>query len=184
MTATPPERPFTLMFVCTANICRSAYATVRATTMLAALPTGWSVRVVSGGTYGHTGDGMDAEMAAQAAARGSDPSWFLASKVNRESVAGADVVLCAETGHRSFVLEEWPGAFKRTFTITQFADAIASAPAELSGAELVAYAQKARVPARPAGNIKDPYRRGPEAAEACADELDALLQRILPRLAG
>lgn len=168
-------------FVCTANICRSAYAQVRARTMLG---EGSGVRIQSAGTYGHTGEGIDNDMGALASARGSDPSSFVASRVTRDTINESDLVLTAETTHRSFVLEEWPAAFRKVFTFSQFAEAIADADPSLSGRELIAWAQTRRTPARPAGNIADPYRRGPELSEVCADQIDGLLEAILPRLVG
>ena len=55
-----------LLFVCTANICRSAYAEVRARQMLG-LDAGWAF--FSAGVPGTVGREMDPPMVAQAVAR-------------------------------------------------------------------------------------------------------------------
>lgn len=169
-------------FVCTANICRSAYAEVRAKQLLADLPG--RLRVLSAGTWGFTDEPMCADMAAQARAQGLDPEGFRSQRLTRQLVHDSDLLLTAETEHRSFLLEEWPGAFKKVFTVSQFADAIAHAPASVTGTALISYAKKHKKAPDPEGNIADPYNRGADAAHRCAAHLDALLTAIVPRLAG
>nr|NLI50183.1 hypothetical protein [Propionibacterium sp.] len=66
-------QPLNVLFVCTANICRSAYATVRARQLLGADAP---VTVGSAGTHGWVDHPMDAPMAAEARARGADPDAF------------------------------------------------------------------------------------------------------------
>lgn len=169
-----------MLFVCTANICRSAYATVRAQHLLGADAP---VLVGSAGTHGWVDHPMDAPMAAQARARGTDPDAFRSRRLTGAIVTDADLILTAETRHRDFVLEEWPAAVRRTFTLQQFADLADASPA-LDARALLAEARRLRRPAHRSGDVRDPYGRGPEAAAATAAQLEALLAVILPRLAA
>ena len=168
----------TVLFVCTGNICRSAYAEVVAHHRLGGAE---GVRVASAGTWGLTDSPMCPDMAELARARGADPSGFRARRITRGVVEASDLILVAEATHRAFILEDWPAALPRVFSLVQFARAVADAPG--SGRGLVAAVKAARLPLRMSDDITDPYRRGPEAARACALQVDAALDAILPRLA-
>lgn len=177
---TPDSTPLTVSFVCTANICRSAYAEVRAIQLLGDDTD--RLRIDSAGVYGLTGSPIDAEMGRQALVRGADISSFRASRVDAGFVTGSDLILTAEAAHRSFILEEWPRAFRSVYTFSQFMEALSRAEPDLRGRDLLAAIQKHRPAARSDGDVPDPYRKGPEAAQACADTLDAYLETILGRL--
>ncbi|MFV0407345.1 MAG: hypothetical protein ACK5LN_11105 [Propioniciclava sp.] len=178
MTSTPA--PWQLGFVCTANICRSAYADVRARSILEGIPG--SLQVHSAGIYGHTGASIDTEMGREAVARGADISSFLARRVTRAFISESDLVLTAEAGHRTFILEEWPMTLGKVFTFAQFVEGIDRVEEDLHGEALVAEIRRKLPPAQATGNIPDPYQRGDVAAEECANLIDSYLWRILPRL--
>ncbi len=165
-----------VLFVCTANICRSAYATRRAV----ALTTPDAGLLFAGaGTHARPGLAMSAEMARELEARGGSAEGF-ASMPLGPLARSADLVLTMEEAHRSFVLDEYPGLVTRTFTIRQFAATLDDVPAGTAPADLVRTAYRMRG-ASP-GDVADPYGRGQEAARICADEIDDLLAAILPRL--
>lgn len=166
-------------FVCTANICRSAFAELVARRRLADAGAS-GVEVHSAGTWGLAGRPMCPEMAAEAIRRGAEPAAFRARRLDRALVERSDLLLTAEAGHRAFVLDEWPAALRRVFTLRQFADALGRVPAGAGWAELLAVAR--RTP--PGADVRDPVGRGPAAAAACAGELDALLDAVLPGLVG
>lgn len=169
-------------FVCTANICRSAYAEVMAKHRLESAGIE-GVTVHSAGTWAYRGQRMYPEMAAEAEKRGAVPGGFRSHRLDRGRVEQSDLLLTAEEAHRSFVLEEWPRAFRRVVTLRQFAAAVSAADPDLGLPELLAQARNIRFPG---GNsdVIDPYERGPAASAACAADLDALLEVIVPRLAG
>ncbi len=171
--------PVSVLFVCTANIARSAYAARRARGYL---PPGGDLRIDSAGTYGLAGQPMSQEMSAVLTARGGDPGGHLAQRVSAELVAGADLVLTMEAAHRAFLLDEFPAAAAKVFTLRQFAAAVDAVPPEVPGRDLVAAAFRTRPPA--GVDVADPYRRGAAANAATADEIDGLLAVIVPRLAG
>ncbi len=175
------HRPLRVLFVCTANICRSAYAEVAARHLLGDHS---GVEVASAGTRAVAGLPMDAEMAAVLAERGIDGSGHRSSRLSMRMVADADLVLTAEVAHRSFILDERPAVFRRLFTMGQLDRTLVEVPAGLHGRDLLAAAGRAPVPAAVQDDVHDPYRRGPRAARLAAEHLDALLGRLLPRLRG
>lgn len=170
--------PLRLLFVCTANICRSLYAEGRASQLI---PADSPLHVASAGTHGFNLHPLDADMGA-CLARHGDYKALLSRKLTGEIVNESDLILTAESSHRTFILDEWPAVYRRVFTFSQFAESIANLPPELTGIELVSEAYRRRRPVNNAGNIPDPYRRGPEASAATAEMIDRLLDRILPRL--
>ena len=176
-----PDSPINVVFVCTANICRSAYAEMRARQVLGNRST---VQVGSAGVHGWIDQPMDPPMAQELSARGGNASTFASRRLTADIVRDADLLLTAEAAHRQFILEEWPAAFRRVFTLRQFADAVGTASETVQGRDLIAHAAALRRPAHPSDNVRDPFGRGPAAAAACAVELDALLAAILPRLAA
>ena len=166
-----------ILFVCTANICRSAYAEVRT-----AQRGVDGLEVSSAGTHGWAGHPMDPPMAAELTRRGADPSGFRSRPLSSLMVDAADVVLTATAAHRTFVLQERPGALRRTFSLGQLAAAIDTVPDDLEGQELLAAARRERATAVSDDDVADPYGRGSEAAAAAAAHIDELLDRIIPRI--
>jgi len=172
-----------VLFVCTANICRSAYAELMARHVLGADP---SVEVGSAGTHGYVDHPLDPPMADQLRARGVDPAGFRSRRLTAAMVADADLVLTAEVAHRQRILEDRPEAFRRVFTLGQLArtldEAGVGADHPRRGVDLLADLRTAFRPADPADDVLDPYRRGDDAAARAAEHLDTLVRRIATAL--
>ena len=113
---------FRVLFVCTANICRSAYADVVARG--AGVP---GVAFASAGTHALVGRPMDPPMAALAASHG-DPAAHEAHRLSRDLVAEADLILAMDAGHRRYILEEWPEFGPKTFLFGHAARKLADPP--------------------------------------------------------
>lgn len=174
--------PLRVLFVCTANICRSPYMELRARDLLGGRE---GVVFSSAGTHGFRAHPVDPTMAGVLAVRGVSEEVvadFASRRLTRDLINDADLVLTAESSHRAFVLEDVPGAFRKAFTLGQFAESIDRVDAALTGAALVTAAGHRRAGAVDAHDIRDPYRRGRAAAEASADQIDQLLRAVLPRL--
>lgn len=109
---------FSVLFVCTGNICRSPLAE-----RLFLARTGGDPRLVtaSAGTMGLIGHPMDDISATVLRELGGDPDGHRGRRLTAELVAGADLILGAEAVHRSAVLRLDPLAFRRTFTMREFA---------------------------------------------------------------
>ena len=173
-----------VLFVCTANICRSAYAELMARHVLG---DSTSVEVGSAGTHGYVDHPLDPPMADQLRARGVDPDGFRSRRLTARLVTEADLVLTAEVAHRQRILEDQPEAFRRVFTLGQLARALdeAGVGAGVSArrTDLVRVLGPAVRPAVTDDDVVDPYRRGEEAAARAAEHLDVLVRRIMPVLA-
>ncbi|HET8717507.1 MAG TPA: hypothetical protein VFM50_07115, partial [Nocardioidaceae bacterium] len=142
--AAPPLR---VLFVCTANICRSAYAEQLARHLLdqsvgrdggADDTANDSVAFTSAGTHGWTDHPVEAAMATELSRRGVSADGFASRPMTMRMVDEADLVLTAARSHRQFILDDRPAAVWRTFTVGQFARIVDELPEELTGRELIA----------------------------------------------
>jgi len=165
-----------VLFVCTANICRSAYAEVVARHLAPERLT-----FTSAGVSAAAAAPMEELMAAEAAARGAATANFRSRRLTLGMVDEADVVLTAESGHRRLVLEDRPLAMRKTFTFGQFVRGLSAVPEPSS--ELLDQVRARAATSTRADDVPDPYLHGPTAAESAAEELDELLRLILPALA-
>ena len=165
-----------VLFVCTANICRSAHMELTARELAG---QGSGLLFTSAGTQGFLESPMDAVMAATLP-DGSAES-FRSRRLDAAALEEADVVLTAEASHRALILEEHPHLVRKVFTLGQFYTAIERHP-ELRGRALVEAVGRRRTPARAADDVEDPYRRGIAAAEAAAGRISTMLSVIVPRL--
>ena len=136
------------------------------------------ITFASAGTHGFRDSAMDTEMARWLDAEDRDS--FRSRPLTPELLRDADLVLTAEHTHRQFILDDHPADFRKVFTLGQFAEIVRST--EVGGGELVTYAGEHRGPPDPALDVPDPYRRGPEAAQACSVQLEELLSVVVPAL--
>jgi sulfate adenylyltransferase len=173
------EEPLKVLFVCTANICRSPFMELTARSLAGDA----RVSFASAGTHGFDASPMD-DALVEVLAQGMDASAFRSRPLTRELLEEADLVLTAESAHRSFILDDHPGLFRKVFTLGQAAEAVGRLEPGLTPAEVVARLGAARGSADPALDVPDPYRRGPEAAAAAAERITALLRALLPALTG
>lgn len=170
--------PISVLFVCTANICRSPVMELLARDLAG---EGADVVFASAGTHGYDDHPLNEDMAVTLTpGLGAD---FRSRRLTREILAEADLVLTAENTHRTHILEEQPQLHRKVFTLGQFTATAAQIP-DLTGRELIAEAGTRRTPPRPADDVADPYRRGPEASERATGTITAMLGEIVPRLAG
>ena len=159
-----------ILFVCTANICRSAWAEARAAQLLPGF------EIASAGTHALRGEPIDPTMA-QTLPGGAAKST-VAQQVTRSLIDEAAVVLAMESRHRLWVLEEFPAAIRRTFTLGQFVETLRSAPSRLALGELITWAYQHRTPTGKQTDIPDPYGQGLSAAGVTASQLESLLTEM------
>jgi protein-tyrosine-phosphatase len=167
-----------VLFVCTANICRSPAAELLARR---ALPDRTDMLFGSAGTHGSAGGRANPEIAAALPAD-LDSSAFRSRRLTTALLEDADLVLTMEAAHRTYILDEHPRLFRKVYTLGQLARALARAPEGLDRDALLAHVAATRTHADPALDVPDPYRRGPEAAAGCVARLDELLRTVLPAL--
>ena len=176
-----------LLFVCTANICRSAYAEVRSRQMLG-LDAGWAF--FSAGVPGTVGREMDPPMVAQAVARGvalEDCLAMRSRQMRKGILRRSRLVVTMANSHRVALLDDFPAYAERYWTLGQLADAATllqrdDAWLSYDTDQLVQALHAVRGPAGGGRDVADPYRRGDAAMAAAADTIDAYLRTILPLL--
>ncbi|KQV25461.1 low molecular weight phosphatase family protein [Yonghaparkia sp. Root332] len=185
---------FTILTVCTGNICRSPLAEQLLRSGLGRIP---GVRVRSAGTGALVGEAMTEQ--ARALSRrfaGEGADVHLARQVSQAELRSADLVLGATREHRRAVVELLPRASRHTFTIREFArlaevldDAdlreLAASPTDPGErlrllVELAATKRGIAVPPEQPedDDVIDPYRRSDEVYEESAAQLVPAVQSI------
>ena len=175
-----------VLFVCTGNICRSAFAERLAVLLAAGLPADHPARewtFASAGIAGLDGWGMCPEMEAELASRGGSADGFVAQQVTGAMARSADLILALEPVHRAYILEEWPALIRRTWLLGQaarVAPALAGAGAGAGGfVDLTVALRQHRDRPLESDGIADPYARGAAAAATAASEIEAALRALL-----
>ena len=179
--STNGELPLSVLFVCTANICRSPFMEITARHL--AGPDA-PVEFSSAGTHGFREYPMDSVMAGALAERGLDADSFLSRPLTAALIEDADLVITAESSHRSFILDDHAAAFRKVYTLGQVAEVVRHAPQGLGGRDLLIALGERRGAGEPRLDVRDPYGRGAKAAEAAAQQIDELLRVVVPALAG
>jgi protein-tyrosine phosphatase len=118
--------PFSVLVVCTGNICRSPLAEQLLRARFAAV--GLDVAVSSAGTGAAAGTSMTPEADALSMLYGGAPARHAATELSEQSIADADLVLTATRDHRHAVAVLHPRAARYTFTLAQFARLVSDLP--------------------------------------------------------
>ncbi len=195
MPVTHVEGSFRVLFVCTANLCRSPMAQylldhqVRST--WPATADQWKVH--SAGTAVREGSDMHPQAEHALNDRHIRPGPFVRTALAPDLIAEADLVLTAGADHRSAVIRLLPTAAAHTFTIKQFgrlcADVRASPP-ELTpagaGRWLLEQARSRRghqglVDPR-TEELHDPMGAGMRAFRRCADTIQQSIDSVMAPL--
>lgn len=178
--------PFTVLFVCVGNICRSPLAERLLRERLREQLGGSRDEVIveSAGVRALVGWPMD-ELAAQELARlGLSNDTFRAHQLTEQMTAQADLVLTATKELRSRVLEDAPAALRRTFTIREFAALVDGVTAE-SPQQLVADAAQRRSSANVTDyDVPDPVDAGAAVHREAAGLIDIALVPIARAIAS
>lgn len=188
------ESIFTILLVCTGNICRSALAERLGRAYLdeALGSRAGAVRLLSAGTRAVVGSAMHPDSALVLRALGGDPDGFVARQLTDTLVAGADLTLTMTRAHRREVLALAPRALPRTFTLREAADLVGSTDGDAVGSadvgeslqRLVRGLAAARAYRSAGGGddvtdpIDQPVTVHEEVGEAIAEALLPVLRRI------
>ena len=187
---------FQVLTVCTANICRSAMAAAQLSSMLDEAGLADSVSVASRGVRAE--DGYPACLKGFEYAGLPVPD-HRSARLDEPAIAGANLILTAESAHRAAVVTMHPKARSRVFTMTE--------AAALTAWYLSAAAAGVEFPAPPAGvgvverltwwvrelndsrgaapipqlDIGDPHMvvRGPDTHEPTAHEIATTMTTII-----
>jgi protein-tyrosine phosphatase len=187
---------FSILTVCSGNICRSPMAEQLLRAALASHP---GIRVSSAGTVGLVGHPMDAQAAALATQFGvTDAASHIARELDASIVGDAQLVFAMAREHRRAVVEFEPRAARRTFTIREFAriaaemtdedlSDVAAIPSKDVSARLAAavalIASMRGMVDRPASpeddDVIDPYRRTADVYDQSARELRPAVDAVV-----
>jgi protein-tyrosine phosphatase len=107
---------FSILTVCTGNVCRSP-----AVERLLANKLGPTVKVASAGTHALVGHPISEPMTALLRQSGIEDRPFEARRLSEQLLKEADLILPLTRAQRGLVVEMWPAAVRRTFTLREFA---------------------------------------------------------------
>jgi protein-tyrosine-phosphatase len=120
----PQEPVFTVLLVCTGNICRSALAERLGRAYLDEVlgDDAATIRLVSAGTQAVVGSAMHPHSDLVLRGLGAAAGDFRARQLTEALAAEADLTLTMTRAHRGDVLRLAPRALARTFTLREAAD--------------------------------------------------------------
>jgi protein-tyrosine phosphatase len=180
---------FSVLFVCTGNICRSPLAE-RLFRARISVPT---IAAVSAGTGALVGYGIDGPSALVLKELGGEPEGHQARALTRDLARSADLILTAESTHRTMVLNAEPSLFRRTFTMREFArlgtnlGPVIGPPSEdelLRERVARVSAQRGWVEAASGGmdEIGDPYGAGLDTARLIGNQVSDAVNGVIASL--
>jgi protein-tyrosine phosphatase len=180
-----PSDMFTILTICTGNVCRSPAAE-----RLLANKLGPTVRVASAGTHALVGEPISQPMAALLRDNRFEPEPFQARRLSEQMLKEADLILPMTRAQRGLVVELWPAAVRRVFTLREFARLLTSVdpsalPAGTPAARLraaipLALSERGRVLVPPdRDDVVDPFRLNSAAYANSFDQVVAAVNIIV-----
>lgn len=202
----PAENPFSVLMVCTGNICRSPLAEQLLTSRFGEAGLHSLTTVSSAGLGAVVGAPMDETAAGISTRLRGRPGDFRARQLRSAMVTQADLVLTMTRNQRDELIQRNPRALQKVFTLTEFSKllALGGGPQPVEGtigdethdAGLVvgmdadevtrAFRQNVQELARmrsrarllPADDVADPFRRAPEVHEAVGRQISLATSQL------
>lgn len=151
---------FSVLFICTANICRTPMAEVYLRTLVDSEALSDKVEVLSAGTWAINGVPPSENSQQVCMENGMDSSELRSKPVNPTLLNRSDLVLCMTTEHKNDLVTIFPHCENKIFTVKEFCNPIP--PEKLS--------------------IKDPHGRSLEIHRATFEEIRFEIDRMWPTL--
>jgi protein-tyrosine-phosphatase len=170
-------RRFTILTICTANICRSPMMEI----LLRERLDPQRFEIASAGVRGWDAAPVDSMVVLELARLGHEATGHQSRLLDIHHVEQADLVLTAAREHRAAVVDMSPRALRKTFTLREFAALIEDVESE-SLEELVAAASRRRSAAPADVDLPDPYMQEPAVHHRVADQIAAAVDSVATRL--
>jgi protein-tyrosine-phosphatase len=186
---------FTILLVCTGNICRSALAERLGRAYLDEVlgERAGLIRLHSAGTGAVVGSSMHPDSALVLQGFGGEVGDFTARQLQPEHAARADLILAMTRRHRRDVLQVAPRALARTFTLREAAGVLTLlGDVEPDGGDLPSRARdlvremataRSRHTSSDGDDILDPIHLPVEAHQEAGELIAAALLPLLERIA-
>lgn len=179
-----------LLFVCSANVCRSPMAMAMFATR--ALAAELDLRVASAGTSARDDTVTDAAAIAAAADRRVGVVQRPARRLSDRAVHAADLIVTMERAHVAEVVAMVPEAFDRAFTLVELVRLGERHGAVAPGESVGEWLDRLNIGRRPVDvlrldrshDIADPHGGTRREYERCAARLDELVSALVDLLAG
>ncbi|MCW2596619.1 MAG: low molecular weight protein-tyrosine phosphatase [Pseudonocardiales bacterium] len=146
------------------------------------LPPEADVNISSAGVQALLGHGIDRSSASALGQLGIDPSQHRARQFEPWMAVDADLILTAERAHRDQVMTELPSAFRRTFTMKEFAR-LSRHVGSGNPKEVIAEIAGIRAIDGPVpeddDNMPDPYRGRIKQATSIAQQVSATVRATI-----
>lgn len=168
---------FTILTICTANICRSPMMEI----LLRDRLDPQRFEVASAGVRGWDAAPVDSMVVLELARLGHEATGHQSRALDVHHIEQADLVLTAAREHRGSVLAMSPRALRKTFTLREFAALIEDVESD-SLEELVSDASRRRSAAPSDVDLPDPYMQDPRIHHQVADEIAAAVDTVATRL--
>lgn len=170
---------FTILTICTANICRSPMMEI----LLRDRLDPQRFEIASAGVRGWDAAPVDSMVVLELARLGHEATGHQSRALDVHHIEQADLVLTAAREHRGSVLAMSPRALRKTFTLREFAALIEDVESD-SLEELVSDASRRRSAAPSDVDLPDPYMQDPRIHHQVADEIAAAVDTVATRLSS
>lgn len=165
-------------FVCTGNICRSAFAKEYAKRL-----PGTVREFDSAGVGAVVGAGMDATMLEAASEFGVESSDHVARQLTGRMLKDSVLVIVFDRSHMDWLTREFPEYLDKVFAIGHLARVLGELPqGSRVEPERLGSVMRAKELDERNDWVSDPYKQGPEAARASVEEIAAAIDTIAPVL--
>lgn len=163
-----------ILFVCRANICRSAMAERLARRV--------GIAAESAGTHAVPGSAMAEHAQSVLLEHGADPAGFAGRRVEAGLLTGAEIVLAATRAERAHCVTLAPATAARTFTLRQFGRYLAALPPGPTALEQIGRVRGRSQPGSPFDDdLGDPYGGPIEGFRECAAIINGIVSLLADR---